>query len=78
MAHLSINGFMAGETFCGHARNLVMERGEEVVHPVSKLLSNPIYRQTICPQCLAVWDNADEPTIPMPGLSPQGSAVGNR
>lgn len=45
MAHLSINGFLAGETLCGQSRSRVLDRGEDVFHPNVRLLENRIYRE---------------------------------
>lgn len=77
MAHLSINGFMAGATFCGQSRSQVFDRGEDVIHPNVRLLENRIYREKICSECLAVWDNPERPTNPMPGLALHRAAAGN-
>jgi len=77
MAHLSINGFMAGATLCGQARSRVIDRGEDVFHPSVKLLENHIYRKKICLECLAVWDNPERPTNPMPGQPLHRAASGN-
>lgn len=76
MAHLSIDGLMAGAMFCGTSRNSALGNGEEFFHPNLKLLENRIYRQKICSECLAVWDNPECSTNPMPGLPLHGAAVG--
>ena len=77
MVHLSITGLMAGATFCGQARSVIFDRGEDLSHPNVKLLENRIYRNKICSECLVVWDNPERPTNPMPGLALHRAAAGN-
>ncbi|WKL67259.1 hypothetical protein Q1Z72_00860 [Pseudomonas qingdaonensis] len=77
MAHLSINGFMAGATFCGQSRSQVLDRGEDFFHPNVQLLETRSYRKKICSECLAVWDNPERPTNPMPGQPLHRAASGN-
>lgn len=77
MVHLSIISVMDGATFCGLPRNQATRGDDEVYHPDVKLLENRIYRKKICSECLAVWDNPERSTNPMPGLPLHGAAVGN-
>lgn len=77
MVHLLIDGVMAGVMFCGLPRSTVLGRDEDIFHPNVKLLENRIYREKICSECLAVWDNPERSTNPMPGLPLHRAAVGN-
>ncbi|ELQ8316819.1 hypothetical protein R2571_005705 [Pseudomonas aeruginosa] len=77
MAHLSINGLMAGASLCGLGRDQLIDAGEEILHPNVKLLEIRSYRKKICSECLAVWDNPERPTNPMPGLTLHRAASGN-
>lgn len=77
MDHLSIKGLMSGMTFCGLDRSEVLAKGEEVIHPVARLLERHGYREKMCSECLAVWDNPERPTNPVPGLPLHRAAVGN-
>lgn len=72
MVHLSITSLMAGNTFCGLGRLIVSGVGEEVVHPNVHLLSSPSYRNKICSECLAVWDNPEIATNPAQSIPLQG------
>lgn len=67
--HLSITGFNAGQPFCGQLRSVLLERGDAFHHPNVRLLQINAYRENICSDCLATWDNTELPTNPMPGPS---------
>lgn len=45
MAHLSINGLMAGASLCGLGRDQLIDAGEEILHPNVKLLEIRSYRK---------------------------------
>ncbi len=47
MAHLSINGLMAGASLCGLGRDQLIDAGEEILHPNVKLLEIRSYRKNL-------------------------------
>jgi len=78
MRHLSIKGVMGDSAFCGLSRSQVLDQGGEVFHPEVRFLESANYRKKFCSGCLAVWDNPELPTNPMPGQPLHRAAVGNQ
>jgi hypothetical protein len=78
MVHLSIRSLLEGNTFCSQTRSEVFRKGEEVFHPNVQLLEKTGYRNKICSECLAIWDNPESPTNPVQGIPLHRAAAGNK